>query len=331
MRPFFQATRVSLALAVLAIAPPHSARACLNYYGTDVHGHKKEAPPGMPGSADEYMQELMRDGPSREELLKKKEELEGDVAAGFGYKAESDLAATLIYLAEYRRAIAILQPLAEQHPDEYTLAANLGTAYELAGDNHKALKWIKEGVRRNAQAHEGSEWLHVKILEAKIELEKNPDWLKDRSVSGVDFGDEATPEPIAAYERIALTDLRRAIGYQLRERMGFVKPPDAIVGDLLFDLASVIALRETVEFAVPVYELAVTYEAPRAALAQKRIDHFRSFSDFGLREQSPGFFGWFVCAGVLVLIALPFALFFRALYSATEPRRYRDDPTRFTA
>jgi len=49
---------------------------------------------------------------------------------------------------------------------------DLGTAYELAGKNEPALRWIREGLRRNPNSHKGTEWLHVKILEAKIEQEK---------------------------------------------------------------------------------------------------------------------------------------------------------------
>jgi hypothetical protein len=55
------------------------------------------------------------------------------------------------------------------------VAANLGTALELLGNKEEALHWIREGIRRNPQSHEGTEWLHAKILEAKIAAQKDAD------------------------------------------------------------------------------------------------------------------------------------------------------------
>jgi len=56
--------------------------------------------------------------------------------------------------------IALLEALEVEYPGRYSTAANMGTAYELKGDNVKALQWITEGIRRNPDSHEGTEWLH---------------------------------------------------------------------------------------------------------------------------------------------------------------------------
>ena len=58
--------------------------------------------------------------------------------------------------------------LERRYPGHHETAANLGTALELAGHDAPALQWIRIGIRRNADEHYGSEWLHVRILEAKI-------------------------------------------------------------------------------------------------------------------------------------------------------------------
>jgi len=85
-----------------------------------------------------------------------------------GFDENSDLAVAFVHQGKYSEAIALLQELERRYPGKYQVAANLGTAFELSGDNKQALQWIREGIRRNPKSHEGTEWLHVAILEAKL-------------------------------------------------------------------------------------------------------------------------------------------------------------------
>ncbi len=64
----------------------------------------------------------------------------------------NDYAVALVYLGRYDEAISLLQRLEKETPGHYATAANLGTAYELSGNNELALKWIKEGIRRNPRS-----------------------------------------------------------------------------------------------------------------------------------------------------------------------------------
>ena len=86
----------------------------------------------------------------------------------------SDYALNLVRAGKIKEALVIFEKLVVKYPNEYALQANLGTTYELMGDNKAALKHIKKGLELNPNSHEGSEWIHVKILEAKIALESNP-------------------------------------------------------------------------------------------------------------------------------------------------------------
>lgn len=183
----------------------------------------------------------------------------------------NNLAVTLIHLGSVKEAIPILEELERKHPGQYFTAANLGTAYELSGENQKALDWIKEGVNRNKDSHFGTEWLHVKILEAKLAMEKDPDWLKNHSVLGVDFsaGEDSQQPKRSATDHLgrqrSLTEIEDALIYQLHERLEFVKPPDPIVADLLFDLSNVLALTRTSEHAKAVHALSLSYGPNRRA------------------------------------------------------------------
>lgn len=146
-------------------------------------------------------------------------------------------------------------------PGDYSTAANLGTAYELAGNNAMAHFWIAKGIERNPESHYGTEWLHLRILEAKIAMEDDPDYLKNRHIVPV-------PEDgnfFGGY-RIETGGVPKgwggaklALRYQLGERMLFVKPQDPVVADLLYSAARLHAsLRDWREAAI-LLELAREY------------------------------------------------------------------------
>jgi hypothetical protein len=88
----------------------------------------------------------------------------------------------LIYRGDYEKALTLLHGIEATSPGRYDTAFNLGTAYELTGDNVNALKWITEGLRRNHRSLRGSEWLHVAILNAKIQAANRPDHLLTKHI-----------------------------------------------------------------------------------------------------------------------------------------------------
>mgnify|MGYP001292081473 CR=1 FL=1 len=215
---------------------------------------------------------------SKEQLTGEKDRLEAAYRANNDYKVGNDLAVVLLLLGNSGAAIELLEGIERQRsgPEMYRTAVNLGTAYELAGQNAKALDWIKEGVRRNPMDHEGTEWLHVKILEAKVEMEKLPGWLGTHYVSGVDFGSGERPEMPAALPRDflgnekSLAELDKALTYQLGERMRLVSRPDAVVADLLMARGDVRNLLGRPKYYVS-YELALEYQGSKQEILERRM------------------------------------------------------------
>ena len=59
------------------------------------------------------------------------------------------------------QAVEQLEALAKAQPDTYSVAANLGTAYELKGELALAHTWITRAMELNPQSHQGTEWLHL--------------------------------------------------------------------------------------------------------------------------------------------------------------------------
>jgi tetratricopeptide (TPR) repeat protein len=164
----------------------------------------------------------------------------------------SDYGAALIYLGEYGKAMAIYKEIEDLSPNLYTTASNVGTIYELIGQPDSALFWIKKSMRLNPDSHGGSEWIHLKILEHKL----NGNQLKGKSILGLDFGDSPFPENPNNYD---LKELRGHIWHQLRERTKFVKPKNETVGNIYFDLGNVIAQIFDVQAALESYDEALEY------------------------------------------------------------------------
>ena len=66
-----------------------------------------------------------------------------------------------IMYGEYKEGIEKLLEIEKESPNLYATASNLGTAYELQGNIPLAIKWIKEGIKRDRESHYGTEWLHI--------------------------------------------------------------------------------------------------------------------------------------------------------------------------
>ena len=267
---------VLFAALLFTLARP--ALACINVYGTDLQG--KIIAGGSYLIGDDLVHYLTdHPGSLKWRLEKAKRARTIDTA---DHRQRNDYAAVLLHLGQVDEALRILLSIEQTNPGLYATATNLGTAYELAGDNARALQWIREGIRRNPGSHEGTEWLHVSILLAKQELAKDPAYFTTHSVLNMDFGDAAIPQRPAQgpldnfHKALELEKAGQAIATQMHERLQFVKPPDAVAGDLLFDYGNLLMLTGTMESASVVYDLAVKYGAPRSTLAKQRKAHAQS-------------------------------------------------------
>jgi tetratricopeptide (TPR) repeat protein len=201
----------------------------------------------------------------------------------------NDLGVARLLTGKLDEAIALFRETEQKYPGNARVAANLGTALEFKGANEEALTWIREGVKRDATEHQGSEWLHARILDAKIALAKDPEWLGKNHVLDLDFGKgeiPAAPEilPVEQGRIKGAQQLLDQIKYQLDERTKFVKPPDPIVGDLYAsagDLAIAGAVsplddRRSRFRPEQDYESALRYGAPHADLIRRRLAKYQS-------------------------------------------------------
>jgi tetratricopeptide (TPR) repeat protein len=247
------ATMKSIAFCLAFLFLVHTAHSCMQMTGTKYNGERGvvNARPGVSMLRESLQTNRKPDGAK----------MEADLRGTTNFNDRSDYSIALMYLGRSQEAVELLQKLEKEKPGEYFIAANLGTAYELSGKNSEALRWIKEGIHRNANSHDGTEWLHVKILEAKLGQQADPDFFKKHSV--LELQPEQIGDQVAVgSDKIPIRALRWAIEYQLGERLQFVKPPDAAVASLLFDYAAIEAATVTLESAKQVLQLALEYGYP---------------------------------------------------------------------
>ena len=119
----------------------------------------------------------------------------------------------------------------------------MGTAYELKGDIAKAKFWIAEGIKRDPNIHEGSEWIHLKILDAQFAQQKNTKWIEENDVLGLDFGHDEQPKPkikkiVENGQSYDLETIFKHIQIQMEQRLQFIDT-DPITAQVLFNMANI--------------------------------------------------------------------------------------------
>jgi tetratricopeptide (TPR) repeat protein len=182
---------------------------------------------------------------------------------------QSDIAVNLSYIGKPVQAVEILKRLQKKYPDDYNIAANLGTTYELTGNNELALQFIKKSIQLNPDSHEGTEWVHVKILEAKLAMNKDPNWLQTHRVlnTGVTFDAKASD---------ILYDKAYDVEYQLQERIPFTPAPDKIMGNVFDELGDLYATQQSIELAYIAYDFSLRYDPADPYGVKKKMDSLKS-------------------------------------------------------
>jgi tetratricopeptide (TPR) repeat protein len=192
----------------------------------------------------------------------KLKKLEARLKKERNYMLLSDYALCLMKLGKSKEALEILAELYKHYPNEYKIAANLGTAYELNGQTDSALKYIKRGLQLNPHDHEGSEWIHVRILEAKLEMKKNPAYLSNHTVLGLT---DAQKNDSTILQHLSI---------QLQERVPFTPPaptPNELMASLFVDMAEISANIRSIEYARVYYQIAKNYYGSKSAFLDERI------------------------------------------------------------
>ncbi len=166
---------------------------------------------------------------------------------------------------KYNEALSLYLSIEKREPNRYSTASNVGTIYELLGDNQMALFWIRKAMQINPASHKSSEWIHIKILEAKI---GGGQLVNSNFLIGTSFGNG--DEPKSSLTKKQREKLIQSLYFQLNERVTFIKTEDPIMGQLLFDLGNLAFLNKKYKEAQLIYLKAITY-GYKGELLSKRI------------------------------------------------------------
>ncbi len=193
-------------------------------------------------------------GISEEELPELLNELDSLYRSTDSVKYLSDYGYVLIFNRDYKKAISIYQKIDSISPSLYSTASNLGTAYELIGENDLALKWIMKSYEINQKSHHNSEWIHINILKIKTDSKLE---VTSGNLINTSFG--SSLEPKTDLSNSELETLHESIYYQLNERMTFISGKNQIIGNLLFDLANISLILNYKSDATRMYKMAKDY------------------------------------------------------------------------
>jgi tetratricopeptide (TPR) repeat protein len=240
-----------LATQLLTVGP---ASACINEYDVDIHGRSHDLP-GLDVTVSRF---------NRQDLLARLDLLGQQLKQSYDFRDYTDYGVNLLRIGRTAEALLIFQRLMAAHPDEYQIAANLGTAYELNGQPQLALKWIDRAVQLNPASHNGSEWVHQAILRTKMILAISPTWLNRHPVlSLAERGRDAAK--IAGQVMI-----------QLRERIPFTRAKDVLLARIIEEIADYEAQHLSVTKAVTNLQLAGEYDPARLPVLRAKIAAIKS-------------------------------------------------------
>lgn len=211
------------------------------------------------------------------------------------YRERSDYAVLQLKTGNGAEGLKILQDLYRLHPNEYNIVANLGTAYELNGDKANALDLLKKAVAINPLSHFGSEWIHIRILEEQ--LAATPDYKKIIHLNTGNFQDWLTDKTYR-FPRPA-DSLKLQIAYQLHERISFIAPPNAVVGQLVTDFADIVAKTDSLGAALEFYQYALKYDSTLKDSIDVRINGVKAS-----QKEVKDTFRWATIVWAIPLLAL---------------------------
>lgn len=261
---------IAWVLPILLFVP--AAHACINSVGTDHRGNRF-----MPSFyTGETLLASLTSGGDRDYSIRRTDQIIAAAQKEPNLQSLTNLAINVIYHGRYDEAIRLLLALEKRYPGHHETAANLGTALELSGRDQIALRWIRIGIQRNSEEHYGTEWLHARILEAKLESARNANYLDMHSIVGLRFDSAlipSVPKDMPNGNNGKPTEpwkVNQALNYQLHERLQFVKAPDPVVANLLLDWATLNLAGGSVESADVLYDLAIKYGASRTPLIAAR-------------------------------------------------------------
>jgi tetratricopeptide (TPR) repeat protein len=215
-------------IAAVVLLASLQSNACLNLFSVDSAGKPHVLNHGFHIATSHDNNHISRNIISLEKSFAK-----GD----YDFKRISDYGSYLLMGGRFKDGLDIFRALIVKHNGVYEIAANIAVAYELNGNIDSALYWERKALDINPNGHYGSEWIHLKILEAKQQLATDSNWCLHNNVAGITAKMKARPNTAHRDGAdIQLDNFFRDFIVQLSERIPFTYGTDPALGKLLYEL-----------------------------------------------------------------------------------------------
>jgi tetratricopeptide (TPR) repeat protein len=188
----------------------------------------------------------------------------------------NELGVVRIFEGKRKEAKQLLMQGLKLDSMNYGLNSNLAVVMELEGDLDSAQLLLQKAVGINKQAHFGSEWIHLKILEATMKTLDDKNWIYKHNVIDFKALDDSLPFKKRRYGAIRTI---MEIEFQLKERLVFVKPVNVIVANLLLYLADLYSSEADFRYANETYLLAKEYDPKLSGIVDKRLAYIKLHGD----------------------------------------------------
>ena len=163
--------RFAISCAFLLIT--FKALACVNYSGSGT----KFNGAWTSGNSIRPMMQLRR-ALSRD-LSRDGVQMEAELRGSTNFNDRSDYSIALMYLfTEAKRQLNFFRYW-KKNSRATTSSPRIRNGLHSSDNNEEAARWIAEGIRRNPESHEGTEWLHLKILRQKSRRKRTLTILKN--------------------------------------------------------------------------------------------------------------------------------------------------------
>lgn len=113
---------------------------------------------------------------------------------------QADLGALYVRLGKGQSALEVLRAASRKHPDHFRIAANLGTAWQMAGDLEQAAAALEDAVRLAPAKLKPFEEYHLKLVRLRLKEGK----AKPETIDGL-FGGKFPANAAAIVQFLALT------------------------------------------------------------------------------------------------------------------------------
>lgn len=221
-------------------------------------------PPNTTGSANPIRKRYQAEQ-DRLTKLAQKRRLTAEEAA--------DLGALFLRLGEPARAVEVLRAAQHDHPKNFHLLANLGTAWQMQGDLAQAAACLEQAAALAPAKHQKAEQLHLKLVRGRARQPRDAALLDDL------FGNRYVG-PSGKFEAGRLAESERKClpsdAIALVQQLALWLPAD---GRLLWQLAELAGANGDVKTAAAMLDGCVTEFGMRSALLREHRRTFRAAAD----------------------------------------------------